>query len=149
METTEVMVASQRAARFHALSASPELEAWARMQEWAESNGLWQAGKLFAPDAEFVVYGFNNPNPSVGSPNYGYEFLVCGKDIPDAPDMTTLGGGRYLAASFEGADPSGLPDAWQALAAVAETAGYRAGAHQWLERHHPPEIRIEMYLPIQ
>lgn len=149
MKTEKRVLESRAAARFHALSASPEMEAFARLETWAKSHDIWVPGKLLEPGPALEVYGYNNPDPSAGSPNYGYEFLVCGADLPEAPDMATLAGGAYLVAPFDGDDPMRLPEAWQALAKAGEEAGYRLGSHQWLERHYPPEFKVELYLPVR
>ncbi|NIW49114.1 MAG: MerR family transcriptional regulator, partial [Gammaproteobacteria bacterium] len=43
----------------------PEIEAWEKLLSWAREIGLSLKDHRF--------FGFNNPNPSPGSPNYGYE----------------------------------------------------------------------------
>ena len=64
-------VASSRA-----FSESPEPQAWEQLRAWAEPKGLLD-------DVEkHPVFGFNNPSPSPGSKEYGYEFWIgVGPDI--------------------------------------------------------------------
>ena len=53
----------------------PELEAWEKILAWAKEKG-------YADLSQHRFFGFNNPNPSPGSPNYGYEFwIVVGPDV--------------------------------------------------------------------
>lgn len=57
---------------FRAVCASgfgtnPEAEAWSKLKLWVQSQGMLH--EL----AKHRFFGFNNPNPSVGSPNYGYD----------------------------------------------------------------------------
>ena len=60
-----------RVASFHGFGESPEDEAWNKLVAWAKPKGL-----LHDPQ-HHRIYGFNNPNPSPGSPNYGYEFWMA------------------------------------------------------------------------
>jgi hypothetical protein len=144
-----IVLEPSRAARFYAFSSSPEEEAWSKMQKWAESRGLWTEGVLLDPGAKARIYGYNNPNPSVGSPNYGYEFLVTGVSLRGAPEIIELSGGTYYVTSFAGDDPYQLPEAWKAHVDDAEHAGLELGHHQWLERHLPPGFHVQLYLPVK
>jgi hypothetical protein len=148
MELKQVTVPATKAARFHAFSSAPEDEAFAMLKAWAEGSGVWKRGSLLEPDPTLTVYGYNNPNPAAGSPNYGYEFVVCGPDLPLAPETVEIEGGNYVVTPFTGSDPSRLPEAWQALVREATRAGYRTAGHQWMERHWLPEMKIELFLPV-
>ena len=58
-----------RVAAVRAVGAAPESVAWQKMRAWAEPMGLLD-------DMEkHPVFGFNNPNPSPGQKEYGYEFI--------------------------------------------------------------------------
>ena len=149
MKTKLVDISPSPAARFHAFSSSPEMEAWAAMEEWARSQGLWVGGVMLGPDATARVYGYNNPDPSAGSPNYGYEFLVTGVEPDGAPEVVDFPGGRYLVVPFAHDDPMQLPAAWKRHAEWAQENGYEVAAHQWLERHIPPGFNLELYLPVR
>ncbi|MHA2314338.1 MAG: ArsR family transcriptional regulator, partial [Candidatus Hermodarchaeia archaeon] len=59
-----------RVASVRALSATPENDAWEKMRAWAEPQGLLD-------DIDnHPVFGFNNPNPTPGQKEYGYEFWI-------------------------------------------------------------------------
>jgi DNA-binding transcriptional ArsR family regulator len=59
-----------RVASVRAFSATPEIDAWEKMRAWAEPQGLLE-------DLDnHPVFGFNNPNPSPGQKEYGYEFWI-------------------------------------------------------------------------
>ena len=45
--------------------SGPELEAWEKMFQFLKGRGFWEQME----GLEF--YGFNNPDPMPGSPNYG------------------------------------------------------------------------------
>ncbi len=136
----------------------PEGLAWAGLLEWMRAAGIPVAGSRFL--------GFNNPSPTPGNPNYGYEqWLVLEGDLRDAAPGGKVGikdfaGGLYAVARHEG-QPMGLPATWSSLALWAEASPYRRGSHQWLEEFLNPEIldvagepewersRIDIYLPIE
>ena len=71
---------------------SPEGEAWDTLIGWAKSQGL-----LDDLDA-LRFFGYNNPDPSPGSPNYGYDQWVTAG--PDAKHtgffQLRLAGERHL-----------------------------------------------------
>ena len=88
-------------ASVHAFGPSPEGEAWAKLVAWAEPRKL-----LADPDAH-RIFGFNNPNPSAGSPNYGYEFWIeVDEDVQADPVVTvkTFGGGLYAVTRCKGVE---------------------------------------------
>ena len=65
-----VTLAPMRVASFYGFGPSPELVAWEKLMAWSRPKGL-----LDGP-TRARIFGFNNPNPSAGSPNYGYEFWI-------------------------------------------------------------------------
>ena len=78
--------------------ASPEELAWGTLLEWARASGLLDAE--LAPH----FFGFNNPNPSAGNPNYGYEqWITVGPDVADGAGVTIkeFPGGLYAVARCE------------------------------------------------
>ncbi|MFX1299883.1 MAG: effector binding domain-containing protein [Promethearchaeota archaeon] len=59
-----------RVASVRVISETPETDAWENMRAWAEPQGLLE-------DLDnHPVFGFNNPNPSPGQKEYGYEFWI-------------------------------------------------------------------------
>ena len=65
-----VTLAPMRVASFYGFGPSPELVAWEKLMAWSRPKNLLDGPALAR------IFGFNNPNPSAGSPNYGYEFWI-------------------------------------------------------------------------
>lgn len=150
MSTTTLTVVSLEPARVAvawSFGERPEEAAWAMLRDWAEARGLLTPGGG-------RIFGFNHPSPSAGSPNYGYEFqLEVADDVAPAGEIKIAArpGGRYAVLPFAGpvGDPYvSIPAAWQRLDALVADAGYRQGAHQWLEEHSPEGQLIALFYPI-
>jgi DNA gyrase inhibitor GyrI len=131
---------------------SPESEAWEKMNAFAASRGL------ATEDQPLGTYGFNNPNPSNGSPNYGYEIWLpldpAEADTEPEGDIRLhkFEGGLYAVTQFKGLDNIG--ETWRQLARWREGSQYKPGHHQWLEELLSPatvpmdEYVFNLYLPI-
>ena len=151
IEAQIVKLEPMRVASVHGFGQSPEHQAWDKLIAWAGPKGLLD-------DLEkHRIFGFNNPNPSPGSPNYGYEFwIVVGPDVEPEGDVRIVDfrGGLYAVARCEGAGSIG--QTWQELVAWREDSKYRGGSHQWLEEHIGPvdvpqdegTMVLDLYLPI-
>jgi len=148
-----ITLPAMRVASFYAFSSSPESEAIDEAVKWAKSNGLWQE-----PPA-LRIFGFNNPDPTPGSPNYGYElWLTIGPDVKPGTDVKVkdFSGGKYavLLCDVSGDPWDIIPSTWQKLVKWLETSHYTHGNHQWLEEHLSRSDSIEqgfildLYLPI-
>ena len=94
LEVQFIRLQPMRVVSFQAISESPENEAWAKLREWAEPKGY------FDDLEKNPIYGFNNPDPSPGKKEYGYEFwLVVDpdfksdevevKDVPESFNVVT------------------------------------------------------------
>ena len=156
MENIDIRIITlppMRVASFYDFSASPETEAWKKAVSWAKSRGYWQE-----PPAT-RIFGFNNPDPSAGSPNYGYEFwLTIGPDQPSDNEMKIkeFSGGLYAVSRCEvPTDPwESIPAAWGKLVKWMESSHYNHGNHQWLEEHltrsdtNVSGFVLDLYLPI-
>jgi AraC family transcriptional regulator len=143
MEIEIIELSEMTCARFLVLSASPEEEAWGLLDAWARPNGLFDSA------AGSRIFGFNNPDPSAGSPNYGYEFWITVTAEPANVSVVHFPGGRYATVPFEGATPYELPNVWKALVEQVEATEYRLGTHQWLEGISLEGMPVRLYLPIQ
>jgi DNA gyrase inhibitor GyrI len=148
-----VRLEPMRVASFHAFGEGPEDAAWSKLEAWAEPRGFlgdWEQHRVF---------GFNNPNPSPSSPNYGYEFWMgVGPEVgpADGVNIVAFAGGLY-AVSRVGpiGDPGeSIPAAWKKLLMWCEDSKYRPARHQWLEEHietgepAPDNWTLDLYLPI-
>ena len=119
---------------FRAISAygfgpEPEGIAFEKIKNFALSKGLIQEG---APPGTF---GFNNPDPSPGSPNYGYEiWLPMEQEVEPEGDLrfVQFDGGLYATTTFTGLQNIG--QVWGELNKWREDSAYRCGHHQWLEQ---------------
>jgi DNA gyrase inhibitor GyrI len=143
---------SMHVASFWAFGESPEVEAWDKLFAWARPRGLLDDRE------KRLLFGFNNPNPSAGSPNYGYEvWIVVDSDTEPEDDERILGfdGGLYAITRCkvpkEQFDVIGAT--WKKLATWREDSKYKRGTHQWLEESLPmnlpgTEFVLDLYLPI-
>ncbi|MCB9457886.1 MAG: GyrI-like domain-containing protein [Anaerolineaceae bacterium] len=149
-EVRIVRLAPMRVASAYGFGASPEGEAWRKILAWAESQGLphdVQPGRFF---------GFDNPVPSPGSPNYGYEqwmVLEADAEVEASEDVTikTVEGGLYAVTRCN------LPkigEAWRQLGAWREASGYACGHQQCVEEALSPigspfeDIVMDIYLSV-
>ncbi len=141
-----------RVACAHGFGAGPEDIAWKKLLDWAGPKGL-----LDDPQAH-RIFGFNNPDPSPGSPNYGYEFqIVVGPEVEAAGEIKIklMPGGKYAALRCTGIP--GIGERWQQLAAWRENSSFQYDhSRQWLEEHLGPalaqqvvdEIELDLLMPI-
>ena len=146
-----VTLAPMRVASFLGFSQNPEMDAWKMMVEWARPRRLFDASGT-------RVFGFNNPDPSEGSPNYGYEFwITIADDLDPGPDVEvkTFSGGLYAVMACSGKPEEVIWPTWQKLIAWRENSPYRLGQHQWLEEHLRLEygpieaLELDLYMPVQ
>ena len=145
-------------ASLHGFGKEPENQAWGKLIAWAKPKGYLDDLK------NHRIFGFNNPNPSPGSPNYGYEFwMIVGEDEkPEGEvEIKDFPGGLYAVSRcfLPGGPGPEIGDAWQKLVLWREHSRYRGANHQWLEEHIEPEgeggmetpagkFDLDLYLPI-
>lgn len=144
-----VRLAPLRVVTFYGFGVEPEAEAMAKLLAWAAPRGLLDGG------AEHRIFGFNNPSPSAGSPQYGYEFWLELHDqdlasLPGPGSMGTVGGaapantaeevtwqtfdgGLFAVARCRGV--TAVPDTWRALVTYLEESRYAMTYGQCLEQH--------------
>lgn len=145
-ETVQIVTLEpMRVASAWAFGPNPEEMAWQKLAAWAEPHGLLSAGHR--------IFGFNNPNPSAGSPNYGYEYwLTVDAAVVPEGDIRVIDvpGGRYavLEADVTGDYGAKIPAAWQRLDSWVAASTHRHGAHQWLEEHTLDGVPFAFYYPI-
>ena len=139
-----------RVAWVRAVGSSPELEAWSRLERWAGPAGLLR------DPVRHPVFGFNNPSPSPGRPEYGYELWVAidaDTRPPEDIGVKQFDGGLYAVTSCKvGPD---MPERWKALLRWVQTSPHkwRRGTHE-LERIQDPqappsELVLDLCLPLE
>lgn len=125
----------------------PEGLAWETLLKWAGPIGLLNQPHRF--------FGYNNPDPSPGSPNYGYDqWITIEASVQvEAPiKIKELSGGRYAVTRCTGVQ--NIYATWQQLVVWREASRYRMGQHQWLEELLTPpdgpweQAQFDLYLPI-
>lgn len=155
MDEIEVRIStleSMRVASFHAFGPSPELDAAAKLVDWAKP-------KRYLDEPEnHRIFGFNNPNPSVGSPNYGYEFWIQIEPETEVDKDVTVKefeGGLYAVTRSYGIET--ITATWMKLAEwVENNSKYRYGTQEMLEEHVGPfpfdvseDFTLDLYCSIQ
>lgn len=130
---------------------NPEELSIQALRPWLEAYGV------LSEPARRRFFGFNNPSPSLGSPNYGYEqWVTANLDEPGVGEVVikTFGGGRYGVVRCR---LEQIQETWAQLAAWLEDSRYRMGAHQWLEECLTPEallrgdtgaMEMDLYIPL-
>ena len=142
-----------RVASFQGFGEQPEEQAWQKLAAWAKPRGYLDEG------ANRRIFGFNNPNPSAGSPNYGYEFwITVGPEAGPEGEMriAEFTGGLYAVLRVGPiADPAqDIPSGWQSLHTWCEGSKYRFATHQWLEESigtgpgGPGDWFMDLYMPV-
>jgi DNA gyrase inhibitor GyrI len=132
-----VRLAPMQVASFHGFGSEPEFQAAAKLLAWAEPLGLYDEG------SGHRVFGFNNPSPTAGSPNYGYEFwlelkegeasVAAGALRAEGVELKSFDGGLFAAARCRGV--TAVPDTWRQLVTWLEDSCYTMGHGQCLEQH--------------
>jgi DNA gyrase inhibitor GyrI len=137
-----------RVASAHGFGTEPEGIAWDKILAFVAEKGLKEVqGTRY--------FGFNNPNPAPGSPNYGYEqWVTVAPDVEATTDVEikAFTGGLYAVLRCKGVEQIG--QAWQQLTGWAENSNYQRSHHQWLEEVLTPpptpenEFVFDLYMPI-
>ncbi|MDY0019294.1 MAG: GyrI-like domain-containing protein [Anaerolineae bacterium] len=152
MDTLEVRIVKlepMRVASVYGFGASPEGEAIGKLAAWAGPKGL-----LDVP-GQHRIFGFNAPNPSAGSPNYGYEmWITVGPEVePDGEvRVQEFPGGLYAVTQCKGVET--ITATWKRLIAWLTESKYKHADHQWLEEQLTPldtaldELTLDLYAPI-
>jgi DNA gyrase inhibitor GyrI len=155
MEELEVRILTlppMRVACINGFGESPEAQAFDKLKKWAIHHQL--LGKPYR------LFGYNNPDPSPGSPNYGYDvWFTVVESVPSDEDVRIIEfpGGLYAVTRCEVNNPwEDIPGTWQKLVKWMQASKYHQGQHQWLEEHIGPldtmggdtPFTLDLYLPI-
>jgi len=145
-----VKLEPMRVASAYGFGSAPEGFAHEKMQTFLKVKGL-----LDGYGTKYRHFGFNNPNPALGSPNYGYEIWTeIGSDVQPEGDIRIVDfpGGLYAVTRFQNLENIGR--VWGELAQWREGSKYREAQHQWLENLLNPletdftKYVFDLYLPI-
>jgi DNA gyrase inhibitor GyrI len=148
IEVRIVALEPMRVASAYGFGEQPELIAWEKILDWTKRQGI----KDFSSHRFF---GFNNPNPSPGSPNYGYEqWITVGPEAEsdDEIEIKDFSGGLYAVTRSEGLQ--NISENWMKLAVWREDSKYQQAYHQWLEECFTPQAEhledyvFDLYAPI-
>lgn len=107
-----VTMEEMRVISFHGYGKGPEEIAWQNLRTWITENGheeLVETQRFF---------GFNNPNPSPGSENYGYEqwmTLPAAYEKKEGETIKSIPGGLYAVGGFRSSSPEAFGPTWQVL----------------------------------
>lgn len=146
-----------RVAYVRAVSKTPEDDAMKKIKVWAEPKGFLEN------PAKHMLFGYNNPSPSPGKDEYGYEFIVTvGPEVEPEGDIQikAIPGGLYAVTRCKGV--KSIYETWMALFKWLENSEYELDKERWasptmpgLEEHiNPHETRhseylLDLYLPIK
>ena len=101
------------------------------------------------------IFGFNNPNPTPGKEEYGYEVWITVNGMDDTGDdrikIKKFAGGKYALLSTNVKE---VGDAWKKFGEWVKESEYDYGTHQWLEEmvsfnETEEDIGLTLYMPIK
>jgi DNA gyrase inhibitor GyrI len=152
LEVRIVELQPMRVASAWGFGKEPEGIAFSKLNKWARPKG-------FLDDPQkHRIFGFNNPDPSPGSPNYGYEvWIEVGPEVEPEGDIRIVSfrGGLYAVTRCE--VPKGdfevIGATWKQLVTWREDSKYKYGPYQWLEQSivtdNPGlEFILDLFMPI-
>ena len=148
IEVRIVHLEPMRVASAYDFGEQPETIAWEKVLDWAAGEGIEDL-------SQHRFFGFNNPNPSPGSPNYGYEIWmkVAGETTgSEEIEIKEVEGGLYAVTRLT--DLNQIGRVWKDLVRWREESEFKPGRHQWLEHLRNIEetdldkLVFDLYLPI-
>jgi len=155
MEQLDVRICTlppMRVACINGFGPSPESQAFEKMKAWAKAHALNRK--------PLRIFGYNNPDPAPGSPNYGYDVWISVDETVQASGEARIiefPGGLYAVTGCEVKNPGDdIPSTWQGLVKWLNGSKYHHGHQQWLEEHIGPldemggdqPFTLDLYLPI-
>jgi DNA gyrase inhibitor GyrI len=149
LEVRIVELNPMRVASTLGFGTNPEEQASEKIQAYAEKHQLLHS----VPPPR--IFGFDNPEPTTGSPNYGYEvWMTVGPEAnpEEGIEIKEIPAGLYAVTRFKGLQHIGKT--WQRLLAWQQQSPYALGSHQCLEELLTPqgipyeEYIFDLYLPV-
>ncbi|XEO76710.1 hypothetical protein WKT22_01736 [Candidatus Lokiarchaeum ossiferum] len=153
-----VSLPPMKVASVRAISPTPENDAWTKLEKYAIKHNLLENHELHP------IYGFNNPDPTQGQKEYGYEFWirvdsftqsekdVIIKEIPSAL-YAVKECNLFEESQSDFFKKNGILESWSQLFHWVEESEYQRGTHQYLEKslnpgHDIEELILELHMPI-
>ncbi len=140
LEVRIARLAPLRVAATLGYGPEPEAQAWEKLLAWARPRGLLQGKPRF--------FGFNNPGPEPGSPNYGYEqwmTVTPAVETQGEIEIKDFPGGLFAVTRCQSA--FNLPQTWQDLVTWQEQSRYRMASNRCLEECLTPEVFDQKPVP--
>jgi len=134
-----IKLEKMRVASASGFGASPEGLAWDKLLTWASEQGFLDSLQ------NHRFFGFNNPHPSPGSPEYGYEqWMTVSPDSEAQGDIKIkeFSGGTYAVALCVGLGE--IENVWRRLFDWRAESAYQEMDHQSLEECLTPQMIISM-----
>lgn len=138
-----------RVAVFRSFGSQPEVDAFARLKEWAAP------GRLLDDPTGYLLFGRNDPPPRSEGDEYGYCYmLTVSPDLPlgDGTDEAELPRSTYAVTRVTLAT---IGERWEALYEWSEWAGRQVAGHG-LEEHltlpcpaAPDSLTLDLWLPLK
>ena len=134
----------------YGFGSSPELIAHKKMADFLRAKGM-----LEGYGSKYRHFGFNNPDPTPGSPNYGYEvWVTVDPEVEPEGDIRIIEfpGGLYAVTRVEGVEK--IAETWANLVKWRERSPYKEANHQYLENLFNPmemdfsKFNFDLYLPV-
>ncbi|TYQ17706.1 UNVERIFIED_CONTAM: AraC-like DNA-binding protein [Acetivibrio alkalicellulosi] len=114
----------------------PENGAFSVISDWFRRSGM------NIEKDKMRIFGFNNPNPSPGQDEYGYEVWVTIADNIEVNDSLIktkiVEGGLYVVCGVRdlvGGDGAEISSTWKRFSQWISESKYVIADHQWLEEH--------------
>jgi len=135
-----VEIPPSRVVSAYAYGEEPEMKSHDKLCAFLDRAG-WDAKET----ERHRFFGFNNPDPAPGSPQYGYEHIVTVADsfvlpegLPEGIELKSVPGGRYASLRVTGV-PN--PSKWGDLVRWINGSPYQYDAtRQWLEEVAPEAL---------
>jgi DNA gyrase inhibitor GyrI len=150
LEVRIIELKSMRFASVYGFGLSPENIAMEKLISFVKPKGFLE--KL----GEHRIFGFNNPNPSHGSPNYGYEFWisVSPEFEPEGEvRIQQFNGGLFAVTRCRGVET--ITETWNKLYSWVQDSKYSMVNQQCLEEHigvfpsQSEELTLDLFLPVR
>jgi AraC family transcriptional regulator len=148
-----VTLPPMRVVCFNGFGEGPEGQALDKLAAWMKERGLVKSEKSQR------VFGYNNPDPTPGSPNYGYDIWITvdgDVQVEGEARIIDFPGGLYAVLRCPVTAPwEDIPSAWKRLVKWVENSKYHNASHQWLEEHLSwPDntgnnFTLDLYFPIK